>query len=80
MINFTIDPFIYKQLIFKYMSGFFGTISKTSCIEDVFYGTDYHSHLGLKGQVWSLLYPEKDFADLYTILKMLISETNLKMN
>lgn len=30
------------------MSGFFGTISKTDCVSPVFYGTDYHSHLGTK--------------------------------
>lgn len=30
------------------MSGFFGSISKSECIMDVFYGTDYHSHLGTK--------------------------------
>jgi amidophosphoribosyltransferase len=30
------------------MSGFFGSISKTDCVLDVFYGTDYHSHLGTK--------------------------------
>lgn len=30
------------------MSGFFGSISKESCVSDVFYGTDYHSHLGTK--------------------------------
>src|SRR5690606_26343793 len=30
------------------MSGFFGAISKTSCVSSVFYGTDYHSHLGTK--------------------------------
>ncbi|HNX66639.1 MAG TPA: amidophosphoribosyltransferase [Bacteroidales bacterium] len=30
------------------MSGFFGCISKSSCVMDVFYGTDYHSHLGTK--------------------------------
>ncbi len=30
------------------MSGFFGTISKYDCVSDVFYGTDYHSHLGTK--------------------------------
>jgi amidophosphoribosyltransferase len=30
------------------MSGFFGTISKQDCVMDVFYGTDYHSHLGTK--------------------------------
>ena len=30
------------------MSGFFGSISKYSCVTDVFYGTDYHCHLGTK--------------------------------
>ena len=28
------------------MSGIFGAISKTDCTEALFYGTDYHSHLG----------------------------------
>ncbi len=28
------------------MGGFFGVISKNSCTSDLFYGTDYHSHLG----------------------------------
>ena len=30
------------------MSGFFGAISSQDCVYDVFYGTDYHSHLGTK--------------------------------
>ncbi len=30
------------------MSGFFGSIAKTDCVSHVFYGTDYHSHLGTK--------------------------------
>ena len=28
------------------MGGFCGVISKTDCVSDLFYGTDYHSHLG----------------------------------
>jgi amidophosphoribosyltransferase len=28
------------------MGGFFGVVSKEDCINDLFYGTDYHSHLG----------------------------------
>jgi amidophosphoribosyltransferase len=28
------------------MSGIFGVVSKNNCIEPLFYGTDYHSHLG----------------------------------
>ena len=30
------------------MGGFFGTISKRDCVNDLFYGTDYNSHLGKK--------------------------------
>lgn len=30
------------------MGGFFGVVSKRPCISDLFYGTDYHSHLGTK--------------------------------
>ncbi len=30
------------------MGGFFGIVSKGSCVNDLFYGTDYHSHLGTK--------------------------------
>ena len=30
------------------MGGFFGVVSKESCINDVFFGTDYHSHLGTR--------------------------------
>lgn len=30
------------------MSGFFGIVSQQACITDLFYGTDYHSHLGTK--------------------------------
>ncbi len=30
------------------MGGIFGVISKEDCVMDVFFGTDYHSHLGTK--------------------------------
>ncbi|MBN2201924.1 amidophosphoribosyltransferase [bacterium] len=30
------------------MSGFFGVASATDCVDDLFYGTDYHSHLGTR--------------------------------
>ena len=30
------------------MGGFFGAISRKNCKYDVFFGTDYHSHLGTK--------------------------------
>lgn len=30
------------------MGGFFGAISKNDCVNDVFFGVDYHSHLGTR--------------------------------
>ena len=30
------------------MGGFFGTIKKTNCVADLYYGVDYNSHLGTK--------------------------------
>ena len=30
------------------MGGFFGVVSKEEAISDVFFGTDYHSHLGTR--------------------------------
>ncbi|NLB60600.1 MAG: amidophosphoribosyltransferase [Lentisphaerae bacterium] len=30
------------------MGGFFGVVSATDCTSDLFYGTDYHSHLGTR--------------------------------
>ena len=30
------------------MGGFFGAVSRVNCKYDVFFGTDYHSHLGTK--------------------------------
>jgi len=30
------------------MGGFFGVVSKSDCVTDLFYGTDYHSHLGTR--------------------------------
>ncbi len=30
------------------MGGFFGAISKRDCVLDIFFGVDYHSHLGTR--------------------------------
>lgn len=30
------------------MGGFFGAVTKDECVNDLFYGTDYHSHLGTR--------------------------------
>lgn len=43
------------------MSGFFGAISKDSCVNDVFYGTDYHSHLGTKRAGMAFYSEDKGF-------------------
>jgi len=43
------------------MSGFFGSISKHDCVTDVFYGTDYHSHLGTKRAGMAFFSKEKGF-------------------
>lgn len=43
------------------MSGFFGTISKTDCVSTVFYGTDYHSHLGTKRAGLAYFNPDDGF-------------------
>lgn len=43
------------------MSGFFGVVSKNDCVSDVFYGTDYHSHLGTKRAGMGFFSEEKGF-------------------
>ncbi len=43
------------------MSGFFGSIEKTDCVSNVFYGTDYHSHLGTKRAGLAYFNPKKGF-------------------
>jgi len=43
------------------MSGFFGTVSENNCVNDVFYGTDYHSHLGTKRAGMVFIVPGKGF-------------------
>ena len=43
------------------MSGFFGSISKVDCVTDVYYGTDYHSHLGTKRAGLAFFSKEKGF-------------------
>jgi amidophosphoribosyltransferase len=43
------------------MGGFFGSVSKSDCVKDVFYGTDYHSHLGTKRAGMVFIVPGKGF-------------------
>ncbi len=44
------------------MGGFFGTIAKQACIADLFYGTDYNSHLGTKRGGLATYAEEKGFS------------------
>ncbi len=43
------------------MGGFFGAASKEDCVFDVFYGTDYHSHLGTRRAGLAFYHPEAGF-------------------
>jgi len=43
------------------MGGFFGTISTKCCVNDLFYGTDYNSHLGTKRAGLVTFDPEHGF-------------------
>lgn len=43
------------------MGGFFGTISTSECVNDLFYGTDYHSHLGTRRAGLVTFDPEHGF-------------------
>ena len=42
------------------MGGFFGVVSKKDCVWDLFFGTDYHSHLGTR-RAGMTVYGEKGF-------------------
>ena len=44
------------------MGGFFGTISTKNCVNDLFYGTDYNSHLGTRRAGLVTFDPEKGFS------------------
>lgn len=35
-------------MLYKTMGGFFGAVSKEDCVFDLFFGIDYHSHLGTR--------------------------------
>ncbi|MCM1053891.1 MAG: amidophosphoribosyltransferase [Bacteroides sp.] len=43
------------------MGGFFGAASHNDCISDVFFGTDYHSHLGTRRGGMTAYSPERGF-------------------
>ena len=43
------------------MGGFFGAVSSNDCVQDVFFGTDYHSHLGTRRGGITAFSPERGF-------------------
>ena len=43
------------------MGGFFGVAAKRDCVLELFYGTDYHSHLGTRRGGMAVYDPEKGF-------------------
>ena len=45
----------------NFMGGFFGVASKEDCMFDLFFGTDYHSHLGTRRAGMAVYDPEKGF-------------------
>ena len=45
----------------NFMGGFFGVASKEDCMFDLFFGTDYHSHLGTRRAGMAVYDPERGF-------------------
>ena len=43
------------------MGGFFGAALKKDCVFDLFFGTDYHSHLGTRRAGMAVYSEEKGF-------------------
>ena len=61
------------------MSGFFGCISRNECVNDVFYGTDYHSHLGTKRAGMAFYDGKKGDSselDMYQWINAIINDTD----
>jgi amidophosphoribosyltransferase len=48
LTKFTDEQITINILIINNMSGFYGVVSEKNCVSEVFFGTDYHSHLGTK--------------------------------
>ena len=43
------------------MGGFFGVASKDDCVFDLFFGTDYHSHLGTRRAGMTVYHQKEGF-------------------
>ena len=55
------------------MGGFFGTISTKCCVNDLFYGTDYNSHLGTRRNVTISVLSSRMNSTLSQAIKALVS-------
>lgn len=49
------------------MSGIFGVVSEKDCLDDLFYGTDYHSHLGTEYGGLAVLGEEGFYRQIHNI-------------
>ena len=49
------------------MGGFFGAVSHGDALTDVFFGTDYHSHLGTEEEDWRHMTPKRGYKERYII-------------
>ena len=67
------------------MGGIFGTISKKSCVSDLFYGTDYNSHLGTRRGGMATYSEEKGFVRRESVdcdarlKKLVLTEEGMKI-
>ena len=59
------------------MGGFFGVASKNDCVFDLFFGTDYHSHLGTKRGGMAVYDGANGFQKFFRITLPLLSPTTL---
>lgn len=59
------------------MGGIFGVASKSNCVSDLFFGTDYHSHLGTRRGGMAVYGKEGGFNRRSTISRTLPSVQNL---
>ena len=61
------------------MGGMFGVVSRKDCVTDLFFGIDYHSHLGTKKKV-GLQFMEKTVLTVqFIIFQIHHLELSLKM-
>lgn len=59
------------------MGGYMGVAAKEDCVFDLYFGIDYHSHLGTRRGGMVVYDDERGLTDLFIILKMHLSELSL---